>query len=221
MKLIGYFETISEGNNPGSPNCFLFPLPNGAWKVYRFSQGINEASTWSQDGNGWTTCYFNRTPDLSVAAKAHGGIEDPDKTGEFVFDGAKEALEAASVLGEKINLMDDMMEREVRLKTAKDGRLAVEIAKEERRRQENDWVARQEGQVGPQFSTPRPRATRTTNLAFLRTRQSRPRVDGLFKRVLGLGALQRQRVVPRTSQQRQDASSKFRNGKTGGRKHYG
>jgi hypothetical protein len=131
LKLIGYFETISEGNNPGSPNCFLFPLPTGAWKVYRFSQGINEASTWSQDGNGWTTCYFNRTPDLSVAAKAHGGIEDPDKTGEFVFDEAKEALEAASVLGEKISLMDDMMGREVRLKTAKDGRLAVEIAKED------------------------------------------------------------------------------------------
>ncbi len=38
MKLAGFFKTISEGNNPGSPNCFCFPLPNGAWKVYRFSQ---------------------------------------------------------------------------------------------------------------------------------------------------------------------------------------
>ena len=56
---------ISEGRDPGTPNCFLFPLPNGAWRVYRFSPGINEADTWTQDGQGWTTCYFNRYPDLS------------------------------------------------------------------------------------------------------------------------------------------------------------
>ena len=71
---------------------FSFPLPRGAWKVYRFSPGITEAETWNQDGNGWTTCYFNRLPDLSTAAKAHGGTEDPDKIGQYVFSKATEAL---------------------------------------------------------------------------------------------------------------------------------
>ena len=128
LHLIGYFQTISEGRNPGSPNCFLFPLPNGAWKVYRFSPGVAEAETWTQDGNGWTTCYFNRTPDLSVAAKAHGGVEDPDKGG-YVFDHATQALEAAEALGQKIDLLDAMMGRETRLASHRDGRLVVQIEK--------------------------------------------------------------------------------------------
>ncbi len=128
LKLIGYFKTISEGRNPGSPNCFLFPLPKGAWKVYRFSPGIAEAETWTQDGNGWTTCYFNRTPDLSVAAKANGGIEDPEKGG-YVFPSAAPALEAAKALGQKIALMDAMMDRETQLKSGRDGRLVVQIEK--------------------------------------------------------------------------------------------
>ena len=130
LGLVGIFKTISQGNNPGSPNCFLFPLPNGAWKVYRFSQGINEADTWSQDGEGWTTCYFNRTPDLAAASKAHGGLEDPDKEGQYVFNEAALAIKAAEALGEKIELMDEMMDREARLKTSKSGRLAVEIEKQ-------------------------------------------------------------------------------------------
>ena len=88
LKLIGIYKTSSEGKDRGRPNCFLFPLPNGAWKVYRFSQGISEADTWNQDGEGWTTCFFNRTPDLTTASKAHGGLEDPDKEGQYIFDSA-------------------------------------------------------------------------------------------------------------------------------------
>ena len=34
LKLVGVFDTNSQGRNPGNPNCFLFPLPNGAWRVY-------------------------------------------------------------------------------------------------------------------------------------------------------------------------------------------
>ena len=144
LGLIGYFKTISQGNNPGTPNCFLFPLPNGAWKVYRFGPGINEADTWNQDGQGWTTCHFNRTPDLSIAAKAHGGIEDSEKVGEFVFDDAEKAMEAAAALGEKIALMDKMMDREIRLKTAKDGRLAVEVEKKETDGKMEGWLAKKD-----------------------------------------------------------------------------
>lgn len=127
---VGFFQTNSEGRDPGTPNCFLFPLPNGAWKVYRFSQGINEADTWEQDGEGWTTCYFNRAPDLKVAAKATGGIEDPEKSG-FVFDTARSALEAARAVGQEIDIPEKLLGRETRLKAHKDGRLVACIQKRE------------------------------------------------------------------------------------------
>ena len=98
LKLVGVFETSSQGRNPGNPNCFLFPLPNGAWRVYRFSPGVSESPTWTQDGQGWTTCFFNRRPDLAIAAKTHGGIEDPDKGG-YVFKTPDDAVQAAKTLG--------------------------------------------------------------------------------------------------------------------------
>ncbi len=140
LKLIGYYKTNSEGKDKGSPNCYLFPLPNGAWKVYRFSQGISEADTWEQDGHGWTTCYFNRTPDLSTAARALGGMKDPDKPTEFIFDSTAKALETAAILGQKIDVMEKMMKREARLRTAKDGNLIVEIAKEDDDEKMKGWI---------------------------------------------------------------------------------
>ena len=98
LKLVGIFKTISEGRNPGTPNCFLFPLPNGAWRVYRFSPGITEADTWTQDGQGWTTCYFNHYPDLKTACTLLGGVE-PEQGG-YIFSTADAAIQAAKSLGE-------------------------------------------------------------------------------------------------------------------------
>jgi hypothetical protein len=127
LGLVGVFKTTSQGRNPGNPNCFLFPLPNGAWRVYRFSPGVSEAETWSQDGQGWTTCYFNRRPDLAAAAKAHGGMEDPDKKG-YVFKSPDDAMQAAKVLGQPDTTIDPMFkDRKTLLKPHKDGRLVVEI----------------------------------------------------------------------------------------------
>ena len=127
LKPTGVFDTNSQGRNPGNPNCFLFPLLDGAWRVFRFSPGIVEAATWNQDGAGWTTCYFNRRPDLAIAAKAHGGIEDPDKKG-YVFPSPDDAMKAAKVLGQPETRIDPMFEgRKTILKPHKDGRLIVEI----------------------------------------------------------------------------------------------
>jgi hypothetical protein len=127
LGLVGAFKTSSQGRNPGNPNCFLFPLPNGAWRVFRFSPGVSEAETWSQDGQSWTTCYFNRRPDLAIAAKAHGGMEDPDKKG-YVFQSPDDAMKAAKVLGQPDTAIDPMFEgRKTLLKPHKDGRLVVEI----------------------------------------------------------------------------------------------
>lgn len=130
LGLTGFFKTNSEGRDLGGANCFLFPLDQGGWKVYRFSPGITEAETWEQDGNGWTTCYFNRAPSLKVASRAMGGIEDAEKGG-FVFETATAAKEAASALGRELPIPDELRDREVRLKGSKDGRLVAQVAKEE------------------------------------------------------------------------------------------
>jgi len=80
-KYQGIYKTNSKGNNPGSPNCFWFPLDHGGLRVYRFSPGVSEAETWTQDKEGWTNCYFNCRPNLQTAAKAMGAQEDPDQGG--------------------------------------------------------------------------------------------------------------------------------------------
>lgn len=126
LKLVGIFKTISEGRDKGNPNCFLFPLPNGAWRVYRFSPGIAEADTWTQDGQGWTTCYFNRYPTLASACKMLGGLED-ETGGGFVFEDQQAAIKAAEALGQKLELAPGVSGRKVTLKPHKDGRLIVHV----------------------------------------------------------------------------------------------
>ncbi|CAK9072285.1 Uncharacterized protein SCF082_LOCUS35585 [Durusdinium trenchii] len=138
LGLVGFFKTVSSGKDPGEQNCFAFPIDDGGWKVYRFSPGTVEAETWEQDGDGWTTCYFNHQPSLRVAAKALGGLKDPDKN-DYVFDDANKAIEAAEALGQKgINLDDDLRTREARLTTAKDGRIVMRVARSKEDEGEND-----------------------------------------------------------------------------------
>ena len=101
LGLKGFYSTTSEGTDRASPNCFMFPVPNGSFRVYRFSPGVSEANTWQQDGESWTTCYYNHDPDLKTAAKALGGAELADNKG-FQFERAQDAVEVAKALGENI-----------------------------------------------------------------------------------------------------------------------
>jgi hypothetical protein len=133
LGLIGPFDTSSDGKDKGTPNCFLFPLAKGGWRVFRFSPGVDEANTWTQDGNGWTTCTFNRLPDFETACKTHGGMKDPESN-LFVFPTFTQAAAAAEVLGQKIALDKDIEngeERETRLKI-KDGRLVVIVERKKK-----------------------------------------------------------------------------------------
>lgn len=75
-KYEGVFETLSKGNNPGTPNCFWFPIEDGGLHVYRFSPGIKEAETWNQDGVNWTHCRFNWPPDLSKVIPVSDAEQD-------------------------------------------------------------------------------------------------------------------------------------------------
>ena len=103
-------------------------MPNGAWHVFRFCPGVSEAETWKQDGEGWTTCYFNRRPDLATTAKTHGGIEDAERLGNFTFKTPDTAVQVAKILGEeKIDIDPIFADRKTTLKAAKDGRLVMEI----------------------------------------------------------------------------------------------
>ena len=112
-------------------------MPNGAWRVYRFSPGITETDTWTQDGQGWTTCYFNRYPDLATACTLLGGVER--EQGGYVFSSAEKAVQAAKNLGEELTLPDDIGDRKVTLKAHKDGRLVVEIERRKNEAAKEGW----------------------------------------------------------------------------------
>ena len=86
LHLRGIFRTISTGSDPRTCNCFAFPLPDGGWHVYRFSPGVPETSTWTQDGRGWTSCYFNVSPTLHTAALDRGGLENVREGFLLLFD---------------------------------------------------------------------------------------------------------------------------------------
>jgi len=146
-KYKGIYRTISQGRNPGTPNCFWFPLENGGCRVYRFSPGVREAETWNQDREGWTNCYFNCKPNLQTAAKAMGAQEDPDQGG-FLFKNPAQAVEAAKVLGQKIQLPKGMLsedsKRKTRLKAHKDGRLVMQVSKKpgEKEKSLHGWISK-------------------------------------------------------------------------------
>ena len=148
-KYQGIFRTISQGKNPGTPNCFWFPLDNGGCRVYRFSPGVAEAETWNQDKEGWTNCYFNCRPNLQTTAKAMGAQEDPDQGG-FLFKNPAEAVKAAESLGQKIQLPKGMLsedsKRKARLKAHKDGRLVMHISKKgnERDKTLHGWISKKD-----------------------------------------------------------------------------
>jgi hypothetical protein len=128
LGLRGFYSTTSEGSDRASPNCFMFPLPKGAFKVYRFSPGVSEANTWLQNGEDWTTCFFNHDPDLKTAARALGGAELADNKG-FQFDEAQEAIKVARALGESIEIDDKLKYREAIVRPNKDGRLVIRVQK--------------------------------------------------------------------------------------------
>ena len=128
LGLVGVFETNSAGQNRAQPNCFLFPLTDGGWRVFRFSPGTAEASTWSQDGEGWTTCHFNHRPDLATACTVFGGVER--EQGGYVFASAENAIKAAKSLGQELTLDGILEERRVTLKAHKDGRLVAQVKRE-------------------------------------------------------------------------------------------
>ncbi len=145
----GHFATISDGNDPGKPNCFCFPCPNGAFKVVRFGNKATEDKSWCQDSKGWTYCYFNRKLDLSLAAATFGGEENPSRGGGFTFQRAASALEAIKSLGASFTIPESLVDHPATLREHKDGRVVVEIPcrSEEIANRNIDGFIQQKGKV--------------------------------------------------------------------------
>ena len=122
----GYFRTCSDATDLNEQNCFAFPMRGGAWSVRRFTPGVAEDVSWTQDGAGWTITYLNRDPDISTACRAFGGLEDVK--GGFIFREAELAIKAAELMGASIDIGTPLRGRKAHLKLHKDGRLICEIA---------------------------------------------------------------------------------------------
>jgi len=141
LELVGHFQTNSPGNDPGNPNCFLFPMDGGGWRVYRFSPGIVEAETWVQDGAGWTTCFFNRLPDVDTACRAYGGLRTEGKQ-HFTFPTGHNAIKAAEALGQKLDIPPEIRDRTVEIRV-NNGYLTVylqKIKKDDADRDMTGWI---------------------------------------------------------------------------------
>jgi hypothetical protein len=123
LSMIGPFETKSPGSDRNTPNCFAFPIKNGGWSVRRYTLGVEESSTWKQDGRGWTQCFLNKAPDLEMAARACEGVEL--KSGGWVFREADIAIKAANMLGAYPKIPIFMGNRETVIEKHKDGKRIV------------------------------------------------------------------------------------------------
>jgi len=166
LKIKGFFKTTSNGKDPATCNCFCFPLHDGGWRVYRFSPGVSEDETWEQDGS-WTNCYFNCVPNLSLASKAFGGVEAPNNGG-FVFSDASKATKTLEMLGQSINIPEELKGRGVRLRAQKDGRIVVTI-----KRNKDEEV--------PGWLGEKNKLTRVLNVKIASKPQADPEYDKLIR----------------------------------------
>lgn len=130
LNLKGIFDTIATGKMRGADhNCFCYPLKQGSWTVRRYTPGITEHDSWTQDGKGYTTCYLNRDPDLITAARTYDGVEM--EKGGFEFNEAEVMITASRSLGANVELPPWAANRKAILKQhKKDGRLVVNVKAE-------------------------------------------------------------------------------------------
>lgn len=128
-KFVGFFETTSKGNDRGQPNVFAFPMPMGGWKIFRFGKGHKEHTSWTQDGQGYTSAYFNCRPDLESASLSMGAAEvDSGFQFETLRHAAKAAISLGADLSEVEGWMDDARETELQ-RVKQTGRLKIKIEK--------------------------------------------------------------------------------------------
>lgn len=134
LGLEGVFQTNSKGGDLATANCFAFPTDFGGWRINRFGRGAVEAPTWEQDGTGYTTCGFNVRPTLKVAARALGGRELSKGGAGYEFNNLETAAKVAQSIDPRnvIEVDETLKDRKAIIRKTKDGKLAIEIAKDKR-----------------------------------------------------------------------------------------
>lgn len=126
LGLKGVFKTNAKGENYGADhNAFAYPIRRGAWAVRRYTPGVAEESTWSQDGQGWTLCYLNRDLDLATACRSFNANED--ESGGYVFREAEVAAKAATLLGIDLGIPSWASTRSALIKKGKDGKYVIQV----------------------------------------------------------------------------------------------
>jgi hypothetical protein len=141
LDIKGVFETNSPGSNTGEPNCFMYPLDDGVWKVYRFGPGTNEHPTWDQDGRKWTTCGYNVDPKLDAAS--HAANAKKTKKGHFEFTNLKEAIAMVKKLSGDPNFeipaSSAMLSRPALVGKTPSGEIFIEVKKQDGDSPESAW----------------------------------------------------------------------------------
>jgi hypothetical protein len=142
MGIRGLFKTISTGSHPGTPNCFMFPLPGGGFQVYRFSPGTTEAETWTTSKDGWTTCTFNQTPPLAEAIKLFGGMDV--KKNQFFFEDIQQIAQAVALVGKQFEVPEAFQGRGAHLTLAGDT-MKITMKKERGDERPKGWAVTPRG----------------------------------------------------------------------------
>jgi hypothetical protein len=125
----GLFETNSLDSDPGKPNCFMRPKPDGAWDVYRFGEGADECPIWDQQGK-YTHTTYNYPATLKQICLASGGYEGTEEKQGFLFDSLAEMKKALGLLGSKLVLPDKAGGRALSLHNGPQDKIILVISKE-------------------------------------------------------------------------------------------
>lgn len=128
----GLFDTNSLDQDPGKPNCFMRPKPDGAWDVYRFGEGTEECSLWDTQGK-WTHTTYNFPATLKQICLSCGGYEGTDEKQGYLFDDVDSLKAALSLLGSALKLPKKTEDRALALHNGDDGKVILVI---ERKRQD-------------------------------------------------------------------------------------
>lgn len=125
----GPFSTSSPDTDPGKPNCFLRPKPDGAWDVFRFGTGVAESDLW-EDINGRTRTTLNAYPSLKQCVLASGGVECSDLKNGFQLNTMDSINKALKYLGFDIQIVGPKFEgKTFGLKTRQDGKIILTVSK--------------------------------------------------------------------------------------------
>ena len=193
LNLVGVFKTNSAGRNPGNPNCFLFPLTNGGWRVYRFSPGVAEAEPGARTARGGrrVTSTAGRTwpspPRPTAASKTRTKAATSSRRRKMPCRSPRSWARTTS--------RSTRCSRAARppSRPHKDGRLVMEIERKKGDAELNGArrLARQEDQVGPRLRDHHQRQERRRRSGLTRVRQPPSRHQDPGQAICRLGGPRR------------------------------